>query len=108
MARNGKYYTKELLYLEIKNLRDYMGIRACDYPLDMKSVCRQGGLEINTYPFTTKGLQGMLTIDADGVGYITLNAHNSPSEQNFFVDMRVSITSSTVIMDKLCFNAMIR
>lgn len=84
MAISGRYYTKELLYLEIENLRDHMGIRACDYPLDMKSICRKGGLEINMYPFATKGLQGMLTVDADGVGYITLNARNSPSEQNFF------------------------
>lgn len=77
-------YTKQLLYSEIANIRSFFGISPKDYPLDMKRLCSAGGLVVGEHSFKTKGLQGMLSIDADRTGYIILNANNSPREQNFF------------------------
>lgn len=75
-------YTKQLLYLEIDSIKGFLG--TAQYPMDMKKICSNGGLEINTCQFNTRGLQGMLTIDTDDVGYITLNSQNTPREQNFY------------------------
>lgn len=76
-------YTKKLLYEEIENLRDHIGLCPNKYPLNIKSLAIARGLRVDTHPFKTIGLRGVLAIDGDS-GHIILDENRSERDQNFF------------------------
>lgn len=76
-------YTKRLLYNEIENFREYLGITSSNYPLDVKALSSSGGLTIANRDFKTHGLKGMLSI-VNQHGYVLLDSKSSAYEQNFF------------------------
>lgn len=81
-------YTKKLLYEEIENLRDHIGLCPNEYPLNIKSLATARGLLVDTHPFKTIGLRGVLAIAGDS-GHIILDENRSERDQNFFCGLEL-------------------
>lgn len=79
------YYTKQNLYKEIDAVRRFLGTDTLDAGLWTKDVLlRQPNIAIDSAPFKTPGLRGILSLGSKSENdVILLNSQRSPEEQNF-------------------------
>lgn len=80
----GLYYSKEGLYNEIGNIKEFLGLYRHAYGFDLVNYCTMHGIIIETVPFKTQGLRGMAVV-GNGLqeDIILLNSSRSKCEQNF-------------------------
>ena len=80
----GLYYSKDGLYREVENLKDFLGVGRMCYGFDLVQTLLRRGFLLQSVPFQTKGLRGMAIIgDAKQDDVILLNCKRSQEEQNF-------------------------
>lgn len=77
-------YSKRQLYGAIANTRNIIGLLPSDYPLNLIQISRDIGLHVDSCPFKTPGLRGILIIDDNLKGHIVLDSKRHSDEQNFF------------------------
>lgn len=80
----GLYYSKEGLYREVWQIKEFLGIYRDTYNFDLMDYCIDNGTIIESVPFKTHGLRGMAIIgDELHEDIILLNKKRSKCEQNF-------------------------
>ena len=80
----GLYYSKDRLYKEIANLKNFLGIDQKLYGFNLVEILINGGLKIESIPLQTAGLRGMAVIGQENEeDIILLNSHRTNLEQNF-------------------------
>lgn len=78
------YYSKEGLYREVINLKNFLGIGELCYGIDLVQILLKDGFLLESIPFQTKGLRGMAIIGhAEQEDVILLNSKRTQKEQNF-------------------------
>ncbi len=79
------YYSKEGLYREIHQIKEFIGIPHDAYDFNIIKYCMNTGVLIESIPFSTHGLRGMAVIGSgDQEDIILLNSSYSKCEQNFY------------------------
>lgn len=79
------YYSKEGLYREIHQIKEFIGIPYDAYDFNIIKYCMNTGVLIESIPFSTHGLRGMAVIGSgDQEDIILLNSNYSKCEQNFY------------------------
>lgn len=80
----GLYYSKEGLYKEVWQIKEFLGIYRNSYGFNLINYCISQGTIIESVPFKTHGLRGMAVMgDEENEDIILLNDKRSKCEQNF-------------------------
>lgn len=80
----GIYYSKQNLYREISQFKEFLGLKKNSYGFDLVELCLDHGITIEFLPFKTKGLRGMVVFGKnEHEDAILLNSNRSKREQNF-------------------------